>query len=1030
MKLRGSALPLFSLTRPVTVVMMFVATLVLGFIANARIPLELMPSGFALPFFFINVVTLRAAPADVEKRVAIPVEEMLATVRNVNKLNTEVRPNSVEFFMEFQDGTNMDVAYNQVVDRIERVMPTLGDDARRYFVWKYNPANDPVVWFAITLPEGTENPGWIIQEYIEPKIERLPGVSNVELFGAPERSVSIRVDDRQANAAGLGLYELIQRLSRDNFTISGGEVEDGGFTKPLRIIGKYDSLGSIENLAVGNGLTLENIADVGVVDRSERAMYRVNGRPGIFVAVFKESTANTVDVARSLRELVSGPLKEDERVSGANYHFFFDQGEMIEEALYNLKSSAYFGAILAIVILWIFLRRVSLTIFIAASIPSSMVLTIAAMYFTGRSMNLLSLTGLMISVGMVVDNSIVVVEAIQSKLALGMDRRKAALYGTAEVSLAIIVSTMTTIVVFLPIILMDGGKTMSYYLAQIGFPVCVSLAASLLVSLVFMPIATAILPPMQDVKHFRFLTWMQEAYGRLIAICIRRRLDTLLLGALVLASTKIPMKHVSETDSQDPNFNDVRVFLTMPETYSWEEKSSLLLEYEAAVLAHADELGIRDLLVRMGGPWGGRPQLRAFLTDPDSRTLSREDTIKKIVEILPHAPGVANSLEWDSSTSGTEETSVQVSGPDSATLGELAIEVARRLRTLPGVTSVQTEADERGEGEVQFRIDPERSNRLGLSSTIIGATVDFALRGRQLGEFRDGNEALPIYIEGDVSKVDELSEVRQLQLPSAIGDARLDDVSATELVSGYRSIQRENRRTIVNITVSSSRDDLEQLAKEINATIEGMRFPRGYRLELGNRFAEFAKGQQDRVDSLLMAAVFVFLLMGVLFESVLIPFAVILSVPFAFTGVYWMLYLTKTPLDAMAGVGLVILIGVVVNNGIVLIDSIVEKQRDGMPRNQAVIETAEQRLRPILMTAATTIFGLIPMATGTAALIGIPYSPMGRAIIGGMVASTLLTLFIVPLVFTLLDDMRLGTLEAIAALRKLRTKPGAVDPAE
>ena len=1015
-KVRGGALVRLSLRRPVTITTTLLALLVLGGIAYTNIPVELIPSGFTPPFLYVEVPTLRSAPADVEDRVAIPIEERLATVRNVETMSTRIRSNRAAFFLELREGTDMDEAYNQVRDRVDRVLPTLDEGLERYFVWKYNPADEPIMWFAVSF-DRSANASWWIENLVVPKLDRVPGVSRVEVYGAPYRVVSVEVDDRQADAAGPGLVGLIERMQSDNFALSAGVVEEGGRRMPLRLMARYESLEELEELPIGNGLTLEDVSTVGVEDRAERAIYRVNQEPSVFLAVYKESTANTVEVGQAVRSTIDDDLRPDPRLEGFDYAFFFDQGEVIEGSIDHLEETALYGGLFAILILFYFLRRGSLTVLITLAIPASLLATIVVMYFAGRTLNVLSLTGLMLSVGMVVDNSIVVVESIQGRMLAGDPPRRAAYRGASEVALAIVVATLTTVVVFLPLMLMSGSETISFYLSQIGMPVCVGLIASLFVSLMLLPLAAAYWLKPSPPKKVRLVQWVQDTYERSLRYVVRRRFDATVVAIVVFASIFWVMPQVARTDSSEPNINDFRVFLTMPDEYSWAERVDILMDYEQVLWDSREELCIDNLLVRMGGQWG-RPQLRAFLCDPSSRDIEREAIVERALEILPDHPGVSNSLDWSSrGSSAADAFVVRVVGPDSSVLAGLAEEAARRLRSVDGVTSVRTEAGDEGDREMHFVVDRDKALRFGLSAWSVGGAIDFALRGRELDAFRSGEEELPILVQGDVAEVDEASELEELQLPSPIDDdIVLRDVATRRMTTGYGSIDRENRRTILSITVLSMREDIEGLRADIDSVLEGVAWPRGYHPELAGRFDGMAADQAQQNTAVTLAIVCVFLLMGVLFESIVLPFSILLSIPFAFVGVYWALFLTGTPFDMMAGVGVIILIGIVVNNAIVLVDRIGELRREGMERTEAVALAGQQRLRPIVMTAMTTIFGLIPMALGTSSLIGIPYSPLGRAVIGGLLASTALTLFVVPLIYTMLDDAREWMLRAAVAV--------------
>ncbi|MEO1272417.1 MAG: efflux RND transporter permease subunit, partial [Myxococcota bacterium] len=463
---RGTFLPRLAVQRPVTVIMSFLALLVLGAIAYTQIPLQLLPSGYTPPFLFAQIPTRPAPPKDVEETIAIPMEEVFGTVRNVHRQRTWVRSSSAGFLMEFKEGTDMDEAYNQVRDRIERKLPDLPTETtgRRYFIWKYNPNNDPVFWMGATLPDDleAEDASFVLENRLVRKLERVPGVSRVEVEGAPGREIYIEIDDKKANAAGIGVYDLIARLQRDNFTLAGGVVEDSGKRYPIRIVARYTDLAQVRAIPIAaNGLTLGDVAKVGYTTTNTQSIYRVNTEKGVILKIFKESQANTVEVCRAVREVIAHP---DAELARFEFIDFFDQGYYIEQSLNNLKETTLWGGLFAVLILYAFLRQVRITSMITLAIPLSLLVTLVVMYFTGSTLNVLSLMGLMLSVGMVVDNAIVVVENIQRARADGLGPKPAAIYGAGEVALAIVVATSTTIVVFLPLILMSGSQTLSFYL--------------------------------------------------------------------------------------------------------------------------------------------------------------------------------------------------------------------------------------------------------------------------------------------------------------------------------------------------------------------------------------------------------------------------------------------------------------------------------------------------------------------------------------------------------------------------------------
>jgi HAE1 family hydrophobic/amphiphilic exporter-1 len=794
--------------RPVAITMALVAMLVVGAVAWRMIPLELIPSGLTPPFLFVQVPTLRSAPEDIEASVAIPVEDALATVRGVRHAATRIEPNSASFILQFGDRTDMDDAYNQVRERLERVAPELGDDVGQWLIFKYNPADDPVIWFGATVEEGVEDPARMIEELVVPRLERIPGVSRVDVSGAARRAVAVEIDELLADAAGTNVVELVQRLARENFALSAGSLHFGESQMPVRAMARLQGLEELRAIPVGSSRTLEDVADVYVENRAERAVYRVNRRPGIFIEVYRDSSANTVDLAAEVHRVIDFELAADPRAQGLNFHYFFDQGELILGSLRTLQTNALQGAVLAVLVLIVFLRHLAMTLIVAVAIPICLMLTVAVMYFDGWTLNLLSLMGLMLSVGMVVDNAIVVVESIQRRRAEGMPAAEASARGTSDIALAIAVSTMTTVVVFVPIVLMSGNAVISFYLAQIGFPLCVSLLASLAIALLVVPLlSTRALRATAPVEP-RWITATEGAYAAVLRWVLRRRGDATVIVLLVFATIMIPARAVVSTDQSEPNINDFRVFVNLPEAAGWDERVSILLGVEEALWQIRDELGVRDMYTRIGGNRFGRPQVRVFLVDPSERSLTRDETIERALASLVAPPGVTFSVSWEAPTAAGRTTSISVTGPDTRRLAELSDEVARRLRTIEGVVSVRSESNEEGEPEARLRLDRERVFRSGLTAMAVGGLVDFAVRGREVASLALPGGDLPVFVRGSAAGDNALRNLERVELPGPIEGIALGSVTETQIARGFDRIDRENGRTVVTLTIQTSREDV------------------------------------------------------------------------------------------------------------------------------------------------------------------------------------------------------------------------------
>lgn len=1000
-----SRLTRMAVERKVATLMLTLSIMVLGLVAWFRIPVELVPSGFSPPFLYVEVPTLRSAPRDIEQRVAEPFEAALRLVKGVERVETRIGSNSAGFLVALANRTNMDVAYNEVREQLDRARVGMGDEVLAYFVWKYNPSDDPVVWLGISTEREGDQLAGRVQTSIVPQLERVEGVSRVELIGAPDDAVEVDFDLARMAARGLTTTEAVESLRRAGFLLSAGAMETRSGRQPVRVLAELESLADLSSLPVGRSVKLGEVATVKMVDRAERMIHRVNGQEAIFVAVFKESAANAVEVSTATKRALAEVIAREPRLASLKQHVLFDQGSMIETSIGDLYGSALEGAALAILILWLFLRRAVITVVIALTIPASLLIAVTVMYFSGYSLNILSLTGLILAVGMVVDNAIVVSEQIERRISAGVPRREAVIGGASEVGLAITVSTATHVMAFVPITLMSGSQSVTFYLSQLGLPVCASIVASLFVSLIWIPWIAAHLPwaiPGMPIAEDKVR--VEDRFARWLGVALRHRGDVALVATLLFASVFLLGDKVQQSDQAQANIGDVRMIYAFDDNVTVNEQERVLAEAERILLASREELGLRDVVVRMGG-WMGRPQIRCFLVPPDDRKLTREGVITALQERVPRVPGAKWSLTWDSSE-GVGGIDLMIAGRQSTQLDALLPAVIERLERLPGVTSVVRRNDASSSRELQLRPDREIAATLGLPVGAVGAFVDLALRGREVGQLVGGDEPVKIYASAGAAAATSPAALNALPLPTLSGMVPLGSVTKGQVASGIGSIERVNGRTVAQLVVRTSREDIDALGKEMDRALATFPWPEGYGPEKGSRLTGIASNNSDLFMAFLLATVFIFLLMGFLFESFVLPLAILFSVPFAFTGAIWTLYLTGTPFDVMAGIGLVILVGVVVNNGIVLIDLVAELRRGGLTRTEALVAAGRERFRPVVMTALTTIVGLIPMAFGTTAIVGIPYAPLGRSLMGGMLFSTVLTLVVVPVAYTVLDDLR------------------------
>ncbi len=1019
-----SLLPKIAATRPVTVVMTLLALLVVGFIAYKFIPVELMPAGYSPPFLGVWIPYPNANPEEVEQFIARPIEEVIRSIKGVQSVETQSLTDGCWTFVRFNQGTDMDLAYSQLRDRMDRVKAELPDDVERIYIRKWSNDDQPIMWIALIPNKKLDDPYYFTEQLIKRPLERIDGVANVAIYGADEKSILIYIKQDAIRRYKINLYNVIESLRQDNFSMSSGYIRSGGQKIYVRSIGKFHSLEDIRNIPIkGANIQLKDVAEV-TYDVPERTWVQlINGKPAIQIGVYKESIANTVQVCAAIKSKLHRLLR-DHRFEGFTMKILFDQGSFIEESVDNLKNAGLWGGVFAFLVLYFFLRRFRMTLIVIVAIPLSILISLMLIYFMGWSMNLITMMGLMISIGMVVDNSIVVLENIYHKKALGFSDKDAAAHGASEVGLAVTMATLTTVVVFLPLILMNDKVGFSFYMLRIGLPVIFSLLASLLVALVFIPLAASRIVSKREVRESPMLIRLNHHYRLSLRWVLTHRMETFLILLAVLFSMQFAASHVGRTDNTQGNINDFRLFIDMPENYSIQDARRVVQTVEDSIRVRAAMYRVSTIDVRYKHNSG---HIHVFLLPEESqawyevifsslaklwgkkknRAMTRDEVVEDVKKHLPEFAGIKYRTTWQQQgNSDAASVTISLYGDDTRRLVILAKEVERRLRTIPEIISVETE-QEQGQDEVHILINREQAQKYGISPKLITGTIMYALRGIQLPRYQTREKEIRMLIQLRKEDRQNFEQLKNLTFFTANGkEVPLATIARLEVKKGFGEIRRENGKTYLSVKANTTSKDIAALYQKIDRAMLGFKMPYGYSWSKGKRFLRLSQSSQSMWFAVYLSITFVFLLMGILFESFVLPLSVIVSIPFSFVGAFWILYLTDTPMDMMSQIGFVILIGIVVNNAIVLIDLVNRLRREGKDRLTALIEGGQNRLRPILMTAFTTIGGLIPMAVGNTKMIGIPYAPMGRTIIGGLIFSTLVSLIAVPWAYTLFDDMR------------------------
>ena len=647
---------------------------------------------------------------------------------------------------------------------------------------------------------------------------------------------------------------------------------------------------------------------------------------------------------------------------------------------------------------------------------------------------------------MVVDNAIVIVENIYRLRAEGEDPRGASIHGASEVGLAITMATLTTVVVFLPMMLMNDSFDMKFLLSKIGMPVVFALVASLFVALLFIPLAAQRFGDVVVRADPKSIAFVRRIYRRGLNWVIHHRRDAFLMVLVLFATIYFPMENVKKTDKMRFSSNRVTIRMYGPNNFSLEEMDKIASDLEVYVNEQRDRYKIKNVMTYFRR---GYINLRMNLEEdphqewwyavyrwahgvigfPIEQWMTRQEIIDELNKEVPRYVGFRVSVESRNSGGRDPYVSVYLYGPDFEKLEDMLGEVERRLQQIPSVTSLQSDL-EFGKDEIRIRVNRAQAKKHGIPAERISRTLAYQLRGATLPRFQTDDHEVNVQLILDESDRQSLVQLKNFMFVTDAGEKLpLSSFATFEITKGPGHIFRHNGRNRLRVRVYTTKADVEGLYQEVDRVMEGFTLPRGYEWNKGERHSLYSRESQAMTFAVIMAVVFVFLLMGVLFESVILPFAVIFSIPFSFLGVYWGLWLTGTTMDFMSNVGAIVLIGVVVNNAIVLVDMINRLRQAGMDRAAAIMAAGHNRFRPILMTTCTTVFGLFPMAIGSSTMMGMPYAPLGITMMGGLIVSTALTLFVIPLFYVLLDDLR-GLLKRIAAVSFQRSEPWVDDPAQ
>ena len=1014
--------------RPIFTIMVTLIVIIIGGISLMRLPIDLMPD-ITYPTLTVRTSYENASPEEMEELVTRTIEEAMSAVPGVEEVTSTSSEGSSNVRVAFSWGINLDAASNDVRDRLDRILSRLPDDCARPTLFKFDLASFPILILGASSNLDPIQMRQIIDDQIKYRIERLPGIASLDVWGGLNREIHVDLDRDKIKALGLSLNTILTKISAENVNQPAGTIDRGNYEVTIRTPGEYANLDELRNMVVavrdGAFIQLGEIASVEDSWQRVRQIVRVNGKPGVRMSVSKQSGTNTVEVARRVLAEID---QVNEDLPLIQITPIIDTSSYIQQSISNVGSSAMYGGGLAVLILLLFLRNIRGTVIIAIAIPISIIATFALIYFGGFTLNLMTLGGLALGVGMLVDSSIVVLENIYRLKETGLDPEAAAIQGSEEVSAAILASTLTTVVVFLPMLFVRGMAGVMF--KQLALVVSFALLCSFVVAITLVPmLSSRILRSAAEEngsghetyrhKLYRLsgglFTVLENQYKEILHVALNHRVLVVVLALALLAGSISLIRFIGVELMPTSDEGQVRVSAEM------EVGSRLaLVDDRVRVLESIVQKSVpeaKSMVMGIGGSgWhggGNTAEMSIALKPQAERTRSSEQVADDLRKRMMGIPGMIIRTRAGGGLfilrmgmQGDDRVSIEIRGYDLQTGEALAQRVKQVVEGIEGVTDARI-SRESGSPEELMVIDRQRAADLKLNVEQVADALQTAIAGTKAGFYREAGDEFPILVKFRNSERMRLDDVLDMTLVNAEGQpVILRNVVNVVASKGPTLIQRKNQERVVYVTANITGRDLGSVLKDVSVKLANEPVPRDFSINFGGDYEEQQKAFGELLLSLILALVLVYMVMACQYESLRDPFVVMFAVPLAVIGVVLMLLLTDTTFNVQSFIGCVMLGGIVVNNAILLVDHTnLLRRRDNMPLRQAIEEAGRRRLRPIMMTAMTTMLGLLPLAIGVGEG-GEAQAPLARVVIGGLISASVITLVVIPVIYSLFEGMR------------------------
>ncbi|WP_301172937.1 efflux RND transporter permease subunit [Brevibacillus nitrificans] len=1019
-----------AIRRPVTVMMGVLIVLILGIMSLTRIPIDLYPK-IEIPTIAVITSYSGVGPEEMENLVTKPVEQAVASVAGIKSITSTSREGSSMVIVEFSYGTDLDKAVTEVTQKVERAKRSLPDDVDSPTVARMDPNSTAVLTLAVSADMGADQLKSYVQDQMAPSLERVNGVASVTVSGGLDREIKIVVDKAKLEQYGISISDISSQLKSQNLDSSGGNITEGGVSYTVRSLGKFKSVDDIRKVSIplkdGSRIFLEELALIQDGFKEASIENTMNKQTTVTMSIMKQSGTNTVAVVDELYAEID--KQRSSMPQSMSVMALSDQSSFIRASIDTLVHDTLIGGVLAILIILLFLKSASNTVIIATAIPISVISTFTLIYFADMSINIMSLGGLTLGIGMIVDDAIVVLENIHRHRETGLPIKESAVKGTKEVAMPVIAATLTTVAVFFPIVFVEGVTAQLF--RDLGVTVSFSLLASLIVSLTVTPMLTS-----KWTRSHKKETLKAAAHGvkgkesrglamyrRILSWSLHHRKSVLAIGLASLVAGVGLIPFIGSEFMPTSDQGQINVSISMPNGTELEKTREAVTQAEAILATIPEVKTIFTALGSTNATRGNSASTSAgsfllILSDKSERQRTTAEVTDEIRQKLNRFPGARLRVSEAGGTTlpgmggggggsfgGAAPISYAIRGNDEDTLKEVAEGLTAAISEVPGVREADNNLEE-SRPEIQVKLDRVRAADLGVTQSLISSTIQTALRDQVATKYETAGTEVDVTLSLGDGQVSSMQEIGNLLLTTPKGELiQIKDVAEVVMANGPQAIQRYNQTRVVNVTASTAPgQDLGTVTASIDQVLATYPMPPGYTLEKQGQNQQMDESTKSMLIAFGLAIVLVYIILAAQFESVVYPLSIMLSVPLSIFGATFSLWITGRPVSVPAFIGLILLAGLVVRNAIVLIDFTNILRREGMSRTEALLTAGPVRLRPILMTTFCTVLALLPLALGLGEGAE-SQAPMATVVIGGLLFSTMLTLVVIPVVYAILDDM-------------------------